>query len=417
MRAHQDHDTGRQPRPPAPRAPLPAQRAPSVTALQRTAGNAATARAMQQGAGPVVQRAPAGDRSPTRPSSQGSDRSESSARSNLTPADARQIRFLQDKHTLWSRIRDIRALADMDSFTQGVTAFLENIERDLEKADTDETTPVDHAAIGRIIAGFQHPTVQGNKIQYSWYKQNQTRDGFLDVLARHAEMSAQRGQLWSKMGSAQATEDVSVGRGTVLEASIQGRIFDGLLFGLPTWSSSPALGELWRLLSETYVKGLRGWVTAHVLDGTTKKSVLTTIEWPKLKTQIEAGQVDGLNIIVYRAEPGPDGSEHVLIPVDAFPVRSQEEFDRVPKAPVDGTDDKAREDWELKQRKVDLEQRKALARVYSRDDEIEQLNHYVTKVLAKQHGPGLVFRKSETPRNTPASTFAPSPTGSAPGSP
>ncbi|MGJ5833711.1 hypothetical protein [Streptomyces ossamyceticus] len=416
MRAHQDHDPGRQPRTPSPRAPLTPAPAPSVLAFQQAAGNAATVKALRQGtAGPVVQRA-GKDGSPTRPSSQGSDRSSGSGKS-MTPADARKIRFIQDKQQLWSRINGIRALAEMDSFKQGVTAFLANIERDLEKADTDETTPIDHAAIGAVIAGFQHRTVQGNKVQYSWYKQNQTKEGFFDILDRHADASAQHGQLWSKMGSAQATEDVSVGRGTVLEASIQGRIFDGLLFGLPSWSASPALGELWRLLSQTYVEGLKGWVTAHVLDGTTQKSVLTTIEWPRLKAQIAAHQVDGLDIIVYRAVPGPGGSDHVLVPVESFPVRTQDEFDAVPKAPVDGTDETARKEWEQTQRQVDLEQRKALVRVYSRDDEIERMNHYVTEVLGKKHGPGLVFRTSTTPRNTPAGTFAPSPTGSGPGSP
>ncbi|WP_133169141.1 lonely Cys domain-containing protein [Streptomyces sp. MH60] len=345
--------------------------------------------------------APAGSRPPTPPrrtntmlSSASSLSSSQSSMDALTAEQAQDIKFLRDKSELYHRIAGIRALAADPAFRKGISDFLDNIDRD-RKSSTP--TPVDHAAIEAIMTGLQKKGVYGNRIQYSWYHRHQDKEGFEEALEAHATQSADHGGLWSKMGSAIPTENASVGHGVVLEASIQGRMFDGLLFGLSTWSSSPALGALWEQLSRTYVESLTGWATAHVLDGTTNTSVLNRIEWPTLRRQIEAGKVDGLNIVVYRSVSHPDTGALDLVPVDTFPVRTQEEFDQVPQAPADA-------DWYRKQTRVDQEQRAALVKVYSRENQIDQLDDYVSDLLGK-HG-NLTFRPTLTPHATFRGSFS-----------
>ncbi|NEE28275.1 hypothetical protein G3M53_22785, partial [Streptomyces sp. SID7982] len=346
--------------------------------------------------------APVGPRPPAAPrrtntmlSSASASSSSQSSMDTLTAEQAQEIKFLRDKSELYHRIAGIRPLSADPAFRKGVNDFLENIDRD-RKSSTP--TPVDHAAIDAIMTGLQRPGVYGNKIQYSWYHRHQDKEGFEEALEAHATQSADHGGLWSKMGSAIPTENASVGHGVVLEASIQGRMFDGLLFGLSTWSSSPALGVLWERLSKSYVESLTGWATAHVLDGTTNSSVLNRIEWPTLRGQIEAGKVDGLNIVVYRTVPDPDTGALDLVPVDTFPVRTQEEFDQVPQAPGDA-------EWYRKQTRVDQEQRAALVKVYSRENQIDQLDAYVSDLLAR-HGENLAFRPTLTPHATFRGSFS-----------
>ncbi|MCM2415364.1 hypothetical protein [Streptomyces sp. RKAG290] len=371
--------------------------------------------AREHGPDAVVQRTPESSRPPSRASekseesqkshaSQESGNSQGSAHSTMTPADARAIRFVQDKTELWQRINKIGRLSAMPGFCSAVAAFLDNIEADVRAG---QPTTVDGPAIGGIIDGFQHRSIQGHRVQYSWYKRHQDKDGFEDALDRVADASADHGQVWSKMGSAIPTEDANVGRGVVLEASVQGRIFDGLLFGLPTWSSSDALAELWRQLSTSYVQGLTGQVTAHSLDGATDSSVLTALEWPELRTRIESGDADGLVFVVYHATPDPAGGAHVLEPVDSFHVRTQQEFDALPKAPSDDA-------WRGEQRQIDLEQRAALADVYSREEEIDQLDAFVTQLFGR-FGANLRFRASTTPHNTRANSALASPRPESPG--
>ncbi|MEU6814143.1 hypothetical protein [Streptomyces sp. NPDC046860] len=380
-----------------------------LLALQRSAGNAAVSRLVQHArSDEVVQRSPQSSRPPSRASqkseeSQDSENSQESAHS-MTGADRRRIKFVQDKDELLKRVNRVDALRTVPGFMSGIESFLDNIEADMKAG---RPTGVDESAIGRIIDGFQNRQVQGHRVQYSWYVQQQRKEGFQESLDRVAAASAGHGQLWAKMNSAIPTEDASVGRGVVLEASVQGRVFDGLLFGLPTWSASDALAALWKRLSTTYVQGLTGTVTAHALDGTVPSSVLSTLEWPELRKRIAEGAVDGLVFVVYRSHEDPSGGPAVLEPVESFPVRTQREFEELPQAPTDQA-------WLDKQRAIDLEQRAALADIHSREEEIAALDEFVSE-LFRRHGHDLCFRDTSTPPNTRSGSARESPRSGSPG--
>ncbi|NEE34068.1 hypothetical protein G3M53_52605, partial [Streptomyces sp. SID7982] len=86
------------------------------------------------------------------------------------------------------------------------------------------------------------------------------------------------------------------------------------------------------------------------------------------------------------------------VPVDTFPVRTQEEFDQVPQAPGDA-------EWYRKQTRVDQEQRAALVEVYSREDQLDKLDKYVSDLLGKHEGK-LAFRPTLTPHTTFRGSFS-----------
>ncbi|MEV5810575.1 hypothetical protein AB0L72_35375, partial [Streptomyces parvulus] len=329
---------------------------------------------------------------PVRADSSGSSVSEDSER--MSPEDAMWSKFERDRRELWHRINGIHRLSDDADFREGVKLFLENIERDLRAG---KATEVDHGAIAAIMKGLHQKGVRGHKVQYAWYKRNQDKPGFEESVEAHAEDSAAHGGLWSKLGSALPIEVASVAHGAVLEDTMQGYLFDGLLFGLSSWNASAALGELWEQLSQSYVLGLKGWATAHVLDGTTESSVLNRIEWPTLRGEVEAGRADGLNVVVYRAVPDSATGRLVLVPIDTFPVRTQEDFDRVPKVQADA-------EWYRKQSQVNSEQRDELVQVHNRQRELEQLDSYVTGLFGK-HGRSITFRPTLTPHVTFRGTF------------
>ncbi|MFD8673462.1 hypothetical protein ACFV1A_10315 [Streptomyces seoulensis] len=377
--------------------------APPLLALQRSAGNAAVSRLVADArTEDVVQRSPEPSRPPSR-TSQKSEDSQESAHS-MTAVDRRKIKFAQDKAELLGRVGRIEVLKNVPGFMSGLDAFLDNIEADMKAG---QPTAVDGAAIDRIIDGFHDPRVQGHRVQYSWFVRQQGKEGFQGALDRVAAGSTEHGHLWSKMNSAIPTEDASVGHGVVLEASIQGRIFDGLLFGLPTWSASDALAALWKRLSTTYVQALTGTVTAHALDGTVGSSVLSTLEWPELRASIADNRVDGLSFVVYRSREDPSGGPMILEPVETFQVRTQDEFDNLPEAPAD-------QSWRDGQRVIDQQQRAALADIHSREDEILALDEFVSE-LFRRHGRDLRFRDTRTPPNTRSQSARESPRSGSPG--
>ncbi|MFE3144375.1 lonely Cys domain-containing protein [Streptomyces scopuliridis] len=318
----------------------------------------------------------------------------------LTPEGAQRLKFLRDKSELLYRITKIHRLATDSDFRKGINDFLANIERDL-KAGTP--TPVDHDAIKAIMKGLHQKGVYGNKIQYEWYHRHQDKPGFEEAVEDHANESANHAHLWSKLGSFEPIQQASVGHGVVLEDSVQGRLFDGLLWGLSTWSSSPALGELWEQLSKSYVEAVTGRATVHVLDGTTESSVLYRIEWPTIRAQIEEGKVDGLNIIVYRAVLDKETGRQILVPVDTFQVRTQEEFDRLPKAPDSAA-------WFEMQTQVNKQQGEERDKWFSRADKLYEVDSYVSTSadLADLNGT-LFLRPSLTPHNTFRDSISSSP--------
>ncbi|CAM5280909.1 hypothetical protein SALBM135S_08645 [Streptomyces alboniger] len=329
------------------------------------------------------------------------DSAESSGAEEENELSKAELKFKMDEKVLWDRIGRIKPLAGKPDFRRGVVTWLKTVKQDMEMAvaGEKERSPKNHSAVDQIMRGFHADDVMGHKVNYMWFLQQQDTEGMFDGgLAGRASASAEHGQIWSKMGAAEAINDANVGRGVALESSVQGYIFNGLGFGLPRWNDSPTMGELWLQLSESYANGLTDWVTAHVLDGVDTTSVLTTTEWPAIKKRIEAGEVNGLSVIVYAAHPGGTRSE--LRPVDMFTVQTQEDFDSIPRVPGDDA-------WRSKQGKVDAEQKVALEEIYARQRQINGLDAYVKDVFREHGGEDKVrFRAMSTPHNTAVGTFS-----------
>ncbi|MFI8202407.1 hypothetical protein [Streptomyces sp. NPDC085937] len=320
-----------------------------------------------------------------------------------------EVTFEMEKKILWDRIQEILALSRIDGFRSAVTSFLADIHSDVESAagGGTQTTPVKDQVIDTIIAGLQHPHVLGHRLQYRWYVRNQRNEGFYDALAARAKEAASHGAVWSKLGAAEPIEQAQVARAVVLESSVQGYIFNGLLFGLPNWSASPTLQALWKKLSQTYSSGLEGWVNAHVLEGRDDSSVLATIEWPELRKRIGKG-VEGMNVIIYRPVHDPDRGAYDLVPVDMHQVRDDDDFAALPPVPGDQA-------WRERQTAVDRRQKTRLTDdVEARETQLDRLSESLEE-LAATYGMAkeqFQFRLSETPHNTPHTTMVRSRSGS-----
>lgn len=214
------------------------------------------------------------------------------AESSMTADDDATPKAQQDfdrqRKELWDRINSIKPLAGNEEFRQGVAAWLETVESDMKMAlaGRPDRNGIDTSAVAAIMKGFQSEEVMGHQLNYLWFLQHQDTAGFDGIVVRRAADSAEHGQIWSKMGAAEAISTASVGAGVALESSVQGYIFNDLGFGLPRWDDSPTMGELWLQLSRTYAQGLTNRVTAHVLDGIHDSSVLTTTEWPEARKRI-----------------------------------------------------------------------------------------------------------------------------------
>ncbi|WP_308407002.1 DUF4157 domain-containing protein [Streptomyces sp. AC555_RSS877] len=357
-----------------------------VSTPSATAGTASVQRAGGR-------QAAAGARTPGSGESSGSEDGKAMAQAEL--------KFKSDARVLWDRIGRIKPLAAKPRFRKGVVDWLATVRNDMEMAVDGEAgrNEVNKSAVADIMAGFHADDVRGHQVNYMWFLQHQDTEGMFEGgLTGRATASSEHGQIWSKMGAAEAINDANVGRGVALESSVQGYIFNGLGFGLPRWNDSPTMGELWHQLSRTFAKDLTNWVTAHVLDGIDSSSVLTTTEWPEIKKKIESGEVNGLNVLVYAASPGE--KRHELRPVDMFTVQTQEEFDSLPKVP--GNDE-----WRKKQWKIDSEQKDALEEVYARQRDINGLDAYLKNVFREHGGEDKVrFRAMRTPNNTAVGTFS-----------
>ncbi|MFH8885323.1 glycosyltransferase [Streptomyces californicus] len=302
--------------------------------------------------------------------------------------------FDRQRRELWDRIDKIKPLAENDEFKRGIADWLRAVESDVDAslAGHPGKNEFNKSAVDAIMKGFQSEEVMGHQLNYMWFSRQQDTAGFDGILGDRAESSAKHGQIWSKMGAAEAISTANVGTGVALESSVQGYIFDGLGFGLPHWNDSPTMAELWRQLSRTYAQGLTNRVTAHVLDGIHNSSVLTTTEWPEARKRIESGEIDGLDVVIYTAVPGEE--RHELTYVETVTVRTQEEFDRLPRVP--DTDE-----WRERQRRVDLEQREVLKEIYQRDLQVDLFSRYAKKALGGQGGEDRTrFRPPHTRNNS-----------------
>ncbi|MFE1819522.1 glycosyltransferase [Streptomyces anulatus] len=326
------------------------------------------------------------------------DKGVAAAESSSTAGDDATLKAQQDfdrqREELWDRINSIKPLAGNEEFRQGVAAWLETVasDRKMALAGRTDRNEIDTAAVAAIMKGFQSEEVMGHQLNYLWFLQHQDTAGFDGIVVRRAADSAEHGQIWSKMGAAEAISTATVGAGVALESSVQGYIFNGLGFGLPRWDDSPTMGELWLQLSRTYAQGLTNRVTAHVLDGIHDSSVLTTTEWPEARKRIAGGEIGGLDILVYTASPGEKRNELIL--TTTYTVRTQEDFDNLPRVP--DTDE-----WRAKQREIDAEQKQALTEIYERAREAIRLNSEMANLLGDQDGEDRThFRPMRTPNNS-----------------
>ncbi|MGW4251918.1 glycosyltransferase [Streptomyces californicus] len=302
--------------------------------------------------------------------------------------------FGRQRRELWDRIEAIKPLARNEEFKRGIADWLKTVESDLDTslAGRQDGNEVDVPAVAAIMKGFQSAEVMGHQLNYTWFVRQQDTAGFDGILGARAAASAQHGQIWSKLGAAEAISTADVGTGVALESSVQGYIFDGLGFGLPRWDASPTMAELWHRLSRTYAQSLTNRVTAHVLDGIHDSSVLTTTEWPEARKRIESGEIDGLDVVVYTAVPGDE--RHELRYVETVTVRTQEEFDRLPRVP--DTDA-----WRERQRKIDLEQKDVLKEIYQRELQVHLFSRYAEKALGVRGGEdGTRLRPARTRNNS-----------------
>lgn len=302
--------------------------------------------------------------------------------------------FDRQRKELWDRINSIKPLAGNEEFRQGVASWLETVESDMKMAlaGRPDRNGIDTSAVAAIMKGFQSEEVMGHQLNYLWFLQHQDTAGFDGIVVRRAADSAEHGQIWSKMGAAEAISTASVGAGVALESSVQGYIFNDLGFGLPRWDDSPTMGELWLQLSRTYAQGLTNRVTAHVLDGIHDSSVLTTTEWPEARKRIAGGEIGGLDILVYTASPGEKRNELIL--TTTYTVRTQEDFDNLPRVPDS-------DEWRAKQREIDAEQKQALTEIYERAREVIRLNSEVANLLGDQDGEDRThFRPMRTPNSS-----------------
>ncbi|WP_405465672.1 glycosyltransferase [Streptomyces anulatus] len=326
------------------------------------------------------------------------DKGIAAAESSRTASDDATLTAQQDfdrqRRELWDRINSIKPLAGNEEFRQGVAAWLETVESDgkMALAGRTDRNEIATSAVAAIMKGFQSEEVMGHQLNYLWFLQHQDTAGFDGIVVRRAADSAEHGQIWSKMGAAEAISTAAVGAGVALESSVQGYIFNDLGFGLPRWDDSPTMGELWLQLSRTYAQGLTNRVTAHVLDGIHDSSVLTTTEWPEARKRIDSGEIGGLDILVYTAAPGEKRNELIL--TTTYTVRTQEDFDNLPRVP--DTDA-----WRAKQREIDSEQKQALTEIYERAREVIRLNSDVENILGDQDGEDRTrFRPMRTPNNS-----------------
>ncbi|MDW4899709.1 glycosyltransferase [Streptomyces californicus] len=302
--------------------------------------------------------------------------------------------FARQSQELWDRINQIKPLARNDAFKRGIADWLTTVESDVDTslAGRPAKSEFNKSAVDAIMKGFQSAEVMGHQVNYMWFSRQQDTAGFEGILGARAAASAQHGQIWSKMGAAEAISTANVGTGVALESSVQGYIFDGLGFGLPRWDASPTMAELWHRLSRTYAQNLTNRVTAHVLDGIHDSSVLTTTEWPEARKRIESGEIGGLDVVLYTAVPG--GQRHELRYVETVTVRTQEEFDRLPRVP--DTDE-----WRERQRKIDLEQKDVLKEIYQRELQVHLFSRFANKALGAQGGEDVSrFRPTRTRNNS-----------------
>jgi len=158
------------------------------------------------------------------------------------------------------------------------------------------------------------------------YRNQQDTSGQVSPGLRSASAaSATHVQLWSKINKFFPIEMAAQENGLTLEFTAAGKLFDGLDFGAK-YATGSLLQHQWKRVSQTYVSKARGIVHARVFLGIVPSSVLTTTEWPIIRSRIEQGHVEHLVVHFYDA-PG-----NVPLETGQVIVHNQAHWDALPKA-------------------------------------------------------------------------------------
>lgn len=125
-----------------------------------------------------------------------------------------------------------------------------------------------------------------NHRRYERLRKNPNDPPAQEAVDQVADESVTRANLWSKMNRFYSLGRAVDSGGLSLEASVGGKLFDGLDFGM-NYQTNPILANQWKNVSRNYVERTRGEVHAAVFRGIHPKSVLTTVEWPIIKEHLE----------------------------------------------------------------------------------------------------------------------------------
>lgn len=201
--------------------------------------------------------------------------------------------WTRDQQVLLQRVQRIKPLADHAAFLGLMGTYISILEQEGQKlGDGKPKTGVADGIIDIL------ESVRGLEVPYNWFVANQDKPNFRsELLPEKAQAASGHGRFWSKLYTrrsikgAEPSENAPEG-GVLLESSVAGTIFNGLDFGMPAWNTSATMGYLWERLSSTYAGHLHGTVEADVLDGRDPASVLSTLEWHRLREAIFSGKVE-----------------------------------------------------------------------------------------------------------------------------
>jgi len=115
-----------------------------------------------------------------------------------------------------------------------------------------------------------------------------------------AEQYTSNVNLWSKTNNIMPGEKAKASGGITLESTLAGTLFNGLDFGV-NYFTSDLLANQWKQVSYNYVKNAKGTVTAHLLIGVNKESVLYKTEADVVKKKLETGEVKSVVVRYYKA--------------------------------------------------------------------------------------------------------------------
>lgn len=231
--------------------------------LQKSAGNQAVLQMMQAGgAPPVIQR------------QEGAD----------------NLKLKSDLETFKSRCAKYP-----DALAAAFVATFEEYVACLGAGDKDKGMPL----LKKVLSHLQQ--VKAFSIPAKVYDQVEDKDAAADKYTSNVN-------LWSKTNKHMPGEKSEENEGITLESSLAGILFDGLSFGID-YSTSDLLKAQWKDVSTNFVSNAKGTVTAHILLGVNKKSVMYDTEAGIISEKLKKGEVQRVVVHYYKAKLGESDVE------------------------------------------------------------------------------------------------------------